>query len=120
MPSDRTSGKNGKKNSFGRGIKRENELPACGTGKTVPVCGLVKIRWLDAQKLTEGTGFFSRIKEDNGKWWLVDPLGYAFLSIGPDCVGPEIDCRIDGLEKNLDWLPSEDDSDYGVFFNPSM
>lgn len=97
-------------------LKEKMNCQLAEQGKLFPFADWSKYGGWTRKKLTEGTGFFSRIKEDNGKWWLVDPLGYAFLSIGPDCVGPEIDCRIDGLEKNLDWLPSEDDSDYGVFF----
>ena len=97
-------------------LKEKMNCQLAEQGKPFPFADWSKYGGWTRKKLTEGTGFFSRIKEDNGKWWLVDPLGYAFLSIGPDCVGPEIDCRIDGLEKNLDWLPSEDDSDYGVFF----
>lgn len=64
------------------------------------------------KKLQEGTGYFSRCKE-NGKWWLVDPEGYAFFSMGPDCVNINGDCRVDGLEKWLDWLPDKDDPVYG-------
>lgn len=70
------------------------------------------------KKLTEGTGFFGKKKEENGTWWLTDPLGNAFLSVGPDCVGAGVDCRIDGLEKNLDWLPEKKDPEYGGFFGP--
>lgn len=33
------------------------------------------------KKLQEGTGFFSRCKE-GGRWWLADPLGYAYFSMG--------------------------------------
>ena len=62
-----------RKNSFGRGIKRENELPACGTGKTVPVCGLVKIRWLDAQKTErrEPVSFQGSKKTTASGGWLI-------------------------------------------------
>lgn len=67
------------------------------------------------KRLTEGSGYFSR-KKENGRWWLTDPEGYAFFSVGSDCVGPNIDCRIDGVEKWLEWLPAEDDPDYSVCF----
>ncbi len=56
------------------------------------------------KRLTEGTGFFSR-KKENGKWWLTDPLGYAFFSMGPDCVRPGEYCRTKGVEKWLDAVP---------------
>ena len=38
------------------------------------------------KKLKEGTGYFSKCKQD-GRWWLTDPEGYAYFSMGPDCVG---------------------------------
>ncbi len=63
------------------------------------------------KKLHEGTGYFSKYKKD-GRWWLTDPLGFAYFSIGPDCVGIGGECRIDGVEKWLDWLPDRED----VFF----
>lgn len=70
------------------------------------------------KKLREGTGYFSRCKEGE-RWWLTDPLGYAFFSMGPDCVGAPVDCRIDGAEKWLDWLPERDDPEYGgMFYEP--
>ncbi len=66
-------------------------------------------------KLCDGTGFFTKCKE-NGRWWLVDPLGYAFFSMGPDCVGLGGDCRIDGVEKWLDRLPDKDDGEFGGMY----
>lgn len=67
------------------------------------------------KKLAEGTGFFTKYKSE-GRWWLADPLGYAFFSIGPNCVGLGIDCRIDGVEKWLDWLPEREDPVYASMF----
>lgn len=70
------------------------------------------------KKLKEGTGFFSSVKEGD-KWWLTDPLGYAYFSMEPDCVGPGSDCRIDGVEKWLDWLPDRQDAEYGkLYYEP--
>ncbi len=69
-----------------------------------------------AHRLTPGTGFFTSRKE-NGRWHLVDPLGYAFFSMGPDCVGLGGDCRIDGVEKWLDFLPPEDDPELGEMYS---
>ena len=37
------------------------------------------------QKQVEATGFF-RTQKIDGRWWLVDPEGYLFLSVGVDCV----------------------------------
>ncbi len=66
------------------------------------------------KKLGEATGYFTKCKQD-GRWWLVDPLGYAFFSMGPDCVSLG-DCRVDGIEKWLDWLPDLDDPVYSKMF----
>ena len=68
------------------------------------------------KKLKEETGYFSKQKE-SGKWWLVDPLGYAYFSVGPDCVGAGNDCRVDGVEQWLDWLPEKEDAVYGKMFS---
>jgi hypothetical protein len=67
------------------------------------------------KRLTAGTGFFSKIKQD-GRWWLVDPEGYAFFSVGPDCVVARSDCRVDGVEKWMDWLPDREDPVYGALY----
>ena len=56
----------------------------------------------------EGTGFFSRIKEEN-RWYLTDPEGYAFFSLGCDCVTARCDARIDGVESLLEPNPSRED-----------
>ena len=61
------------------------------------------------KKLKEGLGYFSKYRE-NGKWWLTDPLGYAYFSMGPDCVGPGGGCRIKGVEQWLDWVPDGSDT----------
>jgi hypothetical protein len=63
------------------------------------------------KKLKNGTGFFSSFKEGK-KWWLTDPEGYAFFSTGPCGTVVRSDCRVDGLEKLMDWLPAKDDPDY--------
>ena len=42
--------------------------------------------FLDA-RIDEGTGFF-RTERIDGRWWLVDPEGYLFLSHGVNCVRP--------------------------------
>ena len=59
-----------------------------------------------ALKLGEGTGFFG-VKKDGGRWWLVDPDGYAFWSTGPDCVRVDCEARVDGLETALKWSPEK-------------
>ena len=70
-------------------------------------------------KLTDGTGFFATTKQ-NGRWWLVDPNGYAFFSVGVDVVVPSVCCRVDGIEKWMDWLPTEGDETYGKFYEKSI
>jgi len=67
------------------------------------------------KKLGEATGYFTKYKAD-GRWYLADPLGYAFFSVGPDCVGLGADCRVDGVEKWLDWLPEQGDPEYHKMF----
>ena len=37
------------------------------------------------QKQVKATGYF-RTEKIDGRWWLVDPEGYLFLSVGVDCV----------------------------------
>ncbi|MBI4890100.1 MAG: hypothetical protein HY821_05690 [Acidobacteria bacterium] len=66
--------------------------------------GFTKWGGWKARKLAEGTGFFGK-KEEGGRWWLVDPDGYAFWSTGLDCVRVDCDARVDGLESALKWLP---------------
>ena len=58
------------------------------------------------RRLTEGTGWFSSVKKD-GRWYLCDPEGCAFYSMGPDGVILRKDDRVDGLEALLTWLPEE-------------
>lgn len=67
------------------------------------------------KRLTEGTGYFSKIKQD-GRWWLINPLGNAFFSMGPDCVVSRSDCRIDGIEKFMDWLPERNDPEFSSMY----
>lgn len=67
------------------------------------------------KKIREGTGFFTKYRVD-GRWSLADPDGYAFFSVGPDCVGVGTDCRVDGVERWLDWLPEQTDAQYRTMF----
>ena len=57
------------------------------------------------RKLSEATGWFGT-KKENGRWWLVDPDGYAFWSTGLDCVRVDTEARIDGIESALAWMPA--------------
>ena len=60
------------------------------------------------KKLTEGTGFFAT-HHDGRRFWLVDPDGCAFFSIGPDCVGGDRATRVDVMEHVLSWIPPDDE-----------
>lgn len=75
--------------------------------------GAPKLQWPDgftkwggwkAKKLGDGTGYFGK-RQEGGRWWLVDPDGYAFWSTGLDCVRVDCDARVDGLESGLKWMP---------------
>lgn len=57
-----------------------------------------------AHKLREPGGYFTVVR-DGGRWWLVDPEGYAFWSAGADCVRVDTEARIDGIERALTWMP---------------
>lgn len=65
--------------------------------------------WKD--KEFESTGFF-RTQNDGKRWWLVDPDGYAFLSVGVDCFRKNSLGPVEGIEDLFDWLPNENDTEY--------
>ena len=70
-----------------------------------------------ARRLSAGSGFFSRVKRD-GRWYLVDPEGCAFFSMGPDCVIVRADARIDGLENLLQDMPPCDGAHSALYERP--
>jgi hypothetical protein len=51
----------------------------------------------DPEEQLEGTGYFRVLCQD-GRWWLVDPEGYRFFSVGCTCVRPNAETPIDGRE----------------------
>lgn len=63
------------------------------------------------KKRFESTGFF-RTQHDGTRWWLVDPDGYAFLSVGIDCIGPHAGGPVNGIEDLFECLPDEEDTIY--------
>lgn len=69
------------------------------------------------RKLTKGSGFFSRLKTDDGRWHLVDPAGCDYFSVGPCGTNPGDSYRIDHLEKLCDWLPDENDPEFKRFYS---
>jgi hypothetical protein len=56
-------------------------------------------------------GFFSTVKRD-GKWWLVDPDGHLFFSLGIDVIAfpaNDMSTFVEGRENMFSWLPSSND-----------
>ena len=66
--------------------------------------------WL--KKRFDATGYFHTHK-DGGRWWLVDPDGYAFFSNGM-CYGSRMGVHgfVDKMENLFSWLPEKDDPKY--------
>lgn len=60
-----------------------------------------------AKKLTDGTGFFT-LHNDGKRYWLCDPDGYAFISLGIDCVALGDECNLAGIEAFCEELPPKD------------
>ena len=84
-------------------LRREAALPSV-------YAGLRRTQWggFPELKLTEGTGFFGK-KKHEGRWYLTDPQGCAFFSLGVDCAVIRNDARVDGLESLLEQLPAPED-----------
>ena len=98
---------------------RERLRQGTETSVTCPIKHWDEYGGLATKKLKAGTGFFTRTKE-NGKWWLVDPLGNAFFSVGPDGVSLRSDCRVDDMEALIDWLPDRDDPLYKSMYQTQL
>lgn len=58
-------------------------------------------------KRFRASGYF-RTEHDGRRWWLVDPDGYAFLSLGVDVVTPYSSGPVTEMEDLFDWLPPAD------------
>jgi len=67
--------------------------------------------WASGPKVA-ATGFFGTVKRE-GKWWLVDPDGHVFFSLGIDVIDarPNGDSFtfVEGRKTMFTWLPSSDD-----------
>ncbi|QGY44025.1 hypothetical protein GM418_10255 [Maribellus comscasis] len=63
------------------------------------------------EKKFEATGFF-RAHHDGNRWWLVDPEGYVFVSVGVDCIRSTASGVSSGQEDLFAWLPDENDELY--------
>lgn len=68
------------------------------------------------EKRFAATGFF-RTHHDGTRWWLVDPDGFAFVSVGVDCIGYNASGVISGQEDLLEWLPDSTDNLYSKAFS---
>ncbi|MCQ2433419.1 MAG: hypothetical protein MJ175_12530 [Clostridia bacterium] len=58
------------------------------------------------KRFDEGTGFFA-LHHDGRRFWLKDPDGYAFFSMGFDCVSAGSDCNLQGITDLCEELPDE-------------
>lgn len=68
------------------------------------------------EKKFKATGFF-RTQNDGNRWWLVDPEGFAFVSVGVDCIGSNASGVISGQEDLFKWLPDSADAIYKKGFS---
>ena len=71
------------------------------------------------RRVEAGTGRFRTARLGDG-WQLLDPDGAPFFSLGLDCVRVGSDCRIDGVEAWLSWLPDASDPLYGDCFGERL
>ncbi len=69
--------------------------------------------WAGGPQL-EATGRFRTEKRD-GKWWLVDPEGRLFFSLGVNAVRQDSPTGTTGREDYFSWLPAKNDPDFGMF-----
>lgn len=59
------------------------------------------------KKRFKANGFF-QTHHDGKRWWLVDPKGYAFISVGIDCIGSNVTGPVHGIEDLFEWLPRKE------------
>ena len=59
----------------------------------------------------KASGYF-RTHHDGQRWWLVDPAGYAFLSVGVDVMRPDAQGPVAGMEDLFAWLPAREDAQF--------
>lgn len=65
------------------------------------------------KKRFDASGYF-RVEHDGTRWWMIDPEGCGFFSLGMDCVAAgESATILPGMEKLFEWLP-EPDGDFRV------
>jgi hypothetical protein len=110
----------GKTNSAGEMAGRLKELYAIASdsksnGMPFPErFGYTKWGGDASRRLTVGTGFFA-VHKDGDVWNLTDPDGYAFFSVGPDCVGTNTASVLTGIEAL--YAPLPDRTEYADAYN---
>ncbi len=89
-------------------LRAEYEKPL---PETAPGCGKYGG---SLKKRFEPTGFFA-LRKNGDKYWLADPEGCAFFSVGPDCVGVGGDCNIEGIARLCGELPAGGELGQGFY-----
>ena len=86
----------------------EAEDKALGAEPESPIPGADRFGgWGDGPQL-EATGMF-RTEKWNGRWWLVDPDGHIFFSLGCNYVRLQGRTPVLRRERFFSWLPGRDD-----------
>jgi hypothetical protein len=63
------------------------------------------------KKQFDKTGWFHTVRDDK-RFWLADPEGNAFLSLGIDCIRPGNDIPVDQVREFCSWLPEKKDVEF--------
>ena len=79
-----------------------SELSRADSAKPLP--GRSRFGGFSELRINEGSGRFA-LHNDGRRWWMVDPEGYAFFSMGLDCVPLAGDCNLTGITKLCEELP---------------
>lgn len=61
-----------------------------------------------SKRLTQGTGYFATYRDENGKWWLTDPEGYAYMVMAVEGISPNAAGVVDEWEDSYAWLPPKE------------
>jgi hypothetical protein len=67
----------------------------------------------------EATGFF-RTQHDGRRWWLVDPDGFAFWSVGPNCVTVKLSASSAEVPEALTWMPDPEGPHKAIYTRDSV
>ena len=77
-----------------------------------PIPGADRFGGWGAGPQLKATGMF-RTEKWNGRWWLVDPDGHIFFSLGCNYVRLQGRTAVTGREKFFSWLPVRNDPLFG-------